>query len=52
MKVVTVQANGCELLVGNLDAFWVRIGIELSPYLQAFLGRRRGDQVDDDLVTD
>ena len=52
MKVVTSQANGCEFIVGDLDAFGVWIGVQLRPYLQAFAGRRSRNQVDDDLVTD
>ena len=31
---------------------WVRIGIQLRPYLQPFAGRRSRNQVDNDLVTD
>ena len=52
MKVVTIQANGCEFIVGYLDAFWVRIGIQLRSHLQALLGRCCCDQVDDDLMAD
>jgi len=52
MKVVTSQANGGEFIVGDLDAFWVQISIQLRPYLQALAGRRSRNQVDDDLVAD
>ena len=52
MKVITNETNGGKFIVGNLDAFWVRIGIQLRPYLQTFAGRRSRNQVDNDLVTD
>ena len=52
MKVVTNETNGGKFIVGDLDAFWVRIGIRLCPYLQPFEGRRSRNQVDNDLVTD
>ena len=52
MKVVTDETNGVKFIVGDLDAFWVRIGIQLRPYLQSFAGRRSRNQGDNDLVTD
>ena len=33
MKIITSQANGCEFIIRNLDAFWVGISIQLCSYL-------------------
>ena len=50
MEVVTGEVDSAHLSVGHLDAGGIGVAIELAANLEAGLGRRRGDQLDDDLV--
>jgi len=46
---VAVDVDRVELLVGNFDAFRLGFGVEAGVHLQAHVGGRASDQVDDDL---
>ena len=52
MEWVAGDVHGGEFLVGDFDFLWVGSVVELGVDLQSGAGRRGGDQVDDDLVTD
>ena len=50
MKFLSSQLYLSHLFVRNLDSFGIQIRIQFALHSQAVLGRRGGDQVDDDLV--
>jgi len=52
MKPIALDADGCDILVRNLDAFGIRAGIDFSPNPQSSLGGGGRDQIDDHFVTD
>ena len=49
MEFVGAQFDLCEVLVADLDAGRVGVGVQLRMDFQAVRGRGRGDQADDDL---
>ena len=52
MEVVAGEVDGIHFGVGHLDAGRIGVLIELATNLQTGLGRRCGDQLDDDLMAD
>ena len=50
MKFLSPQLHLCHLFVRNLDSFGIQIRIQFALHSQAVVGRRGGDEVDDDLV--
>ncbi len=52
MKGVSPESEFRHLLVGNLDARWVRVGIQLAFHRQTRLRSSASDQIDYDLVAD
>ena len=52
MKGIWFDAQGCHLLVGDLDTLLVNIGIKLAGDGEAGLGGGAGDQLDDGQVAD
>src|SRR5947207_2038271 len=52
VEVVAGEVDGIHFGVGHLDAGRIGVLIELATNLQTGLGRRRGDQLDDDLMAD
>ena len=52
MEVVGSEVEGIHFDVGHLDAGRIGVLIEFAPNLQTGVRRRRGDQLDDDLMAD
>ena len=50
MKVIAGDVERVHLVVGHLDAFRVQVGVDLAADLQAGVGRRGADELDDDLM--
>ena len=47
MERVAGEADGGQLRVGDFDAFWIFVFVQLGTHLEAGIGCRRGDQLDD-----
>jgi hypothetical protein len=52
VEVMPDDVDGCEFVVGDLNASGVHRGIESAADFEAGLRRRRSDQLDDHLMTD
>jgi hypothetical protein len=52
MKGIWFDVEGCHLVVGDLDALLISIGIKLTGNGEASLGGGAGDQLDDGQVAD
>ena len=52
MEIGSEDVEGGDFFVGYDDPFRIGVGVEFAQDFQAGLGRRRGDEVDDDLVAD
>ena len=47
MERVAGKVDGSHLEIGNLDAFGIFLFVQLGAHLEAGIGCRRGDQLDD-----
>src|SRR6202167_5132706 len=52
LEVVTGEVEVAHFCIGHLDAGGIGVLIEFATNLQTCLRRRRGDQLDDDLMAD
>ena len=52
MKGIWFDVEGCHLVVGDLDALLISIGIKLTGNGEAGLGGGAGDQLDDGQIAD
>jgi hypothetical protein len=52
VEVVAVEVDGSEILIGDFEAGWVGVGVELAADGEPGGGRGGGDEADDDGVTD
>src|SRR5689334_12844222 len=52
VEFIVRDVDRVHLLVGHLDAFRVQVGVDLAADLQAGVGRRGADELDDDLMAD
>ena len=52
VEVMPDDVDGCEFVVGDVNASGVHRGIEFAADFEAGLRRRRSDQLDDHLMTD
>ena len=52
MKVGRFQVDGRQFIVRDFEAGWIKTLVEFGLDLKTLLGRRRRNQVEDDLMTD
>ena len=52
MEFITNQVELVEFVIGDFDAFWIRVGIQCTVDRQAGASRRRCNQVHNDFMTD
>ena len=52
VEIVPRDVNHLHLLISDLHAFGVEVGIDLAACVEVGLGGRGADELDDDLVTD
>src|SRR4051812_30222364 len=52
VEFIVRDVDRVHLVVGHLDAFRVQVGVDLAADLQAGVGRRGADELDDDLMAD
>jgi len=52
MELESLDVDGGQLLVTDLDACWVLVRVQLGADRQAGLGGGTGDEVDDDVMAD
>src|SRR4051812_7826969 len=52
VEFIVRDVDRVHLVIGHLDAFRVQVGVDLAADLQAGVGRRGADELDDDLMAD
>jgi hypothetical protein len=52
VKIVTGEVDGGHFGIRDLDGFGILVFVEAALHLEAFVGRRRSDQLDDHRATD
>ena len=50
MEFISLQVDGSQLLIGNLDFGRIGVGIEAGTHPEAVLGGGVGDEIENDLV--
>ena len=51
MKLRFCDVDGFEFLVGDVNTFWIEVGIQLCTDAQSILGGSAANEVDDDFMT-